>query len=553
MKRYLKSAVYATALLLGSVSTDAVMSAASAQTDISVSFDSFHNQLASYGDWVYSDRWGEVWIPGDVPADFHPYGTAGRWVYTDEYGWTWESDYEWGDIPFHYGRWVNDPYDGWLWIPGYVWSPGWVVWRHNSRYTGWMPMPPDDRFLGRGPSTSIGISIGGLSVSFNSTEDDYGYSRWYGRDYGRDRFASNWIFIGTGHIADRDYRRYEAPRNDYRTIIHNTTNITNYTVVNNYVVNRSIDPNVVRKAGGHVQPVKIADVVKRPQFITRADTGSQLQARMRAERPHGTGLANSAPKPTPIQIQSLSTKVPRAQAGKPSAHLFTRDTVTKARLSPRPAGTTPLPSPVGAPGATPNATPTNAMTPMERKNIRRGVVPTTETPAGKPVVTGPAMERHGPGPTVIRGGTPPVKALQEKKLPGATTAPGTAPAETLREKKVRERVNAPAGTSKPAETLQERTKPLTETNPPAEIPRTHVRKPATELAPAGPAETPRALPHMPVTETPAMRAHPVVPVRPVVERPKRPVPTEAHVPQAPKEKKKTPPEKPEHEKPVKEH
>ena len=545
MKRYLKSAVYATALLLGSVSGDAMISAASAQADVSVSFDSFHDQLASYGDWVYSDRWGEVWIPGDVPEDFHPYGTAGHWAYTDEYGWTWVSDYDWGDIPFHYGRWVNDPDDGWLWIPGYVWSPGWVVWRHNGRYTGWMPMPPDDQFLGRGPSTSIGISIGGLSVSFNSTDDDYGYSRWYGRDYGQDRFADNWIFIGTGHIADRDYRRYEAPRDNYTTIIHNTTNITNYTVVNNYIVNRSVDPNVVRKAGGHVQPVKIADVVKRPQFITRADTGSQLQARMRAERPHGTGLADSAPKPTVQQIQSLSTKTPpRLKGGKAPAHLFTRDTVTKAPLPPRPAGATPLPGPAGAPGVTPNAMTPNAMTPMERKSLKHGVAPTMEGPAGKPVVTPPAMEQHGPGTTVVPGGTPPVKTLHEKTLPGAMTAPGTTPVETPRERKLRERLNAPAEIPKPAETLQEHAKPLTETNPPAELPRAHVRKPVTEMTPpaTGTVETPRVLHHVP---PPAVMDHPAPTV---IERPRRPVPAEVRVPPAPKVKR-TPPEKPKHEKP----
>lgn len=75
-------------------------------------YNDFHDQLAQYGDWVYSDRWGEVWIPADVPDDFHPYSTAGHWVDTEDYGWIWQSDYRWGDIAFHYGRWVNDPYDG---------------------------------------------------------------------------------------------------------------------------------------------------------------------------------------------------------------------------------------------------------------------------------------------------------------------------------------------------------------------------------------------------------------------------------------------------------
>ena len=38
-----------------------------------VSFQSFHRTLSAHGDWVYSDRWGEVWVPADVPNDFHPY------------------------------------------------------------------------------------------------------------------------------------------------------------------------------------------------------------------------------------------------------------------------------------------------------------------------------------------------------------------------------------------------------------------------------------------------------------------------------------------------
>ena len=97
---------------------------AQAQEQSDVGFDSFHDELAQYGDWVYSDRWGLVWQPADVPDDFRPYYSGGHWAYTDAYGWTWASDYEWGDIAFHYGRWVDDPYDGWMWIPGYSWSPG---------------------------------------------------------------------------------------------------------------------------------------------------------------------------------------------------------------------------------------------------------------------------------------------------------------------------------------------------------------------------------------------------------------------------------------------
>ena len=93
MNWFISSAVCATAVLLSSASIDAVTATASAQVDVSLNFDTFHDQLASYGNWVYSDRWGEVWIPANVPDDFHPYGTAGHWAFTNDYGWTWASDY----------------------------------------------------------------------------------------------------------------------------------------------------------------------------------------------------------------------------------------------------------------------------------------------------------------------------------------------------------------------------------------------------------------------------------------------------------------------------
>ena len=558
MKRHLRTAVYAAALLLGSVSVDAILSSASAQADVSVSFDSFHNQLAQYGDWVYSDRWGEVWVPGDVSDDFHPYGTRGHWVNTDEYGWTWVSGYEWGDIPFHYGRWVNDPDDGWMWIPGYVWSPGWVVWRNNGQYTGWMPMPPDDEFLGRGPSTSIGVSIGGLSVRFNNTDDNYGYSRWYGRDYSQDRFASNWVFVGTGHIGETDYGRYQAPRSNYTTLIRDSHNITNYTVVNNYVVNRSVDPRTVQQAGGHVQTVHASVVIKRPQFVARADAGSQVQARMRTERPRGTGLAGSAPKPTAAQIQSLSTKAPPAHGGKPPAHLFTRDTVVKAPLAEKPGTSAP----------TANGSP-QTLTPAERKDAKHGIVPTTETPPGKSEVkTPPAMETHAPGMTAEPKSAPvtPAETPHEKKAREHMTPPGDAPVETPPGKS---EVKTPPAmeTHAPGMTVAPKNAPVTpeetprekrahehmtppgDTTAPAETPREHehVQKPVTEMAPATPpqpaAETPRVPRHPPVTEAPAMTAHPAAPVEhpKAVEPPKRPEATETHAPAQPGDKKEKKP------------
>ena len=340
MRKFLPPAALAAALLASTVAIDVLATPAVAQE---VSFDTFHDQLAQYGAWVYSDRWGEVWMPFDVSYNFRPYDTNGHWVYTEDYGWYWASDYPWGDIAFHYGRWVNDPYDGWLWIPGYEWSPAWVMWRRNDRYVGWMPMPPDRRFLGSS-GVNVGLNFGNgfaLSFNFGSSNDYYGYRQWYGRDYDENRFAANWVFVGSDHMADRDFHRYSAPQNTYVNIIHNTTNITNYTVVNNYVVNKGIDPRSVGQGGGRpVQVVRAAEVIKRPEFVMRADQGQQIQARMREERPRGTGLANSAPKPSDAVVQSLSTNV-TPRNGQQSTHLFTRQTIVNAPLPTKPGGRVP--------------------------------------------------------------------------------------------------------------------------------------------------------------------------------------------------------------------
>ena len=436
MNRFISSAVCATAVLLSSVSIDAVIATASAQ-DVSVNFDTFHDQLASYGDWVYSDRWGEVWTPANVPDDFHPYGTGGHWAYTDDYGWTWASDYEWGDIPFHYGRWVNDPDNGWLWIPGYVWSPGWVVWRSNGQYTGWMPMPPDDAFL-----SGSGVDIGGVGVSINfgDTGDYYGYSRWYGGRYDENAFAANWVFVGTGHLADPDYARFVAPRGNYITIIHTTTNITRYTVVNNFVVNKSVDVHVVERASGHpIVAVAATVVFKKPQFITRADTGRQVQMQMRQQMPRGTGLAGSAPKPSPKMVQSLSVNV-TSHNGKPPAHLFTRDTVATAPLANRPV----------APGNAPSGDMNGPRKTDDRKLENSNATPTNPAaPANIPPHAPDSTPDHmQAAPNAAT--TPPSTDEMKKARHPAETTPSTTPAGAT------EPSTAPAGATEPPRKLHSR-------------------------------------------------------------------------------------------------
>jgi hypothetical protein len=347
MHRYLKASLLASALAATAIPTLVLPSPSNAAVSVSINFNYFHDNLSNYGDWAYSSRWGRVWRP-DVDADFRPY-TRGHWAYTDDYGWLWVSDEPFGDITYHYGRWVNDPYDGWLWIPGYVWSPGWVVWRSGGDYTGWMPMPPTEAFL-EGDETSYDIS----------DDYDYGYRRWY-PDYSDTAYASLWIFVGNRYIGDRNYRRYAVDRPRVTNIIHRTRNVTNYTIVNNYVVNRSVNVDAVRRAGGKVQRVRAASVVKRPALITRADQGRQIQARMRKEAPHGTGRPDSAPKPTAEQIQTLSPTI-RARGKKP-VNLMTRAKAQELRTR-------------NAPGA--NAAQTPERKPQEAKPESGTAAPQTQ-------------------------------------------------------------------------------------------------------------------------------------------------------------------------------
>lgn len=113
------------------------------KAQVTISIQTFYDQLSPYGDWIYSPDYGYVWRPYfDNPASFRPYSSNGNWVYTD-YGWTWASGYDWGWATFHYGRWDFDNYLGWLWIPGTEWAPAWVSWGSYDNYWGWAPMGPN--------------------------------------------------------------------------------------------------------------------------------------------------------------------------------------------------------------------------------------------------------------------------------------------------------------------------------------------------------------------------------------------------------------------------
>lgn len=194
MKRVLNSLLYTSVLSVLLIFSTG--SKAQAQ-DVTVSYQSFYDELSPYGQWVYDPDYGNVWVPNE-DADFRPYYSRGRWVMTD-YGNTWVSDDPWGWACYHYGRWTYNPYYGWIWIPGYEWAPAWVSWRWGGSYCGWAPM---------GPGINVGMSWG--------CPDSW------------------WVFIGPQYLYRTNYYNY------WRGVSYNHTYISQTTIINNvYVDNRT--------------------------------------------------------------------------------------------------------------------------------------------------------------------------------------------------------------------------------------------------------------------------------------------------------------------------
>ena len=164
---------------------------------ITISVQTFYDQLSPYGDWLYTSDFGYVWRPYfDDPESFRPYSSGGNWVYTS-YGWTWNSVYDWGWATFHYGRWNFDNYLGWTWIPGTEWAPAWVTWGSYDNYWGWAPMGPN------------------IYAQTNSS--------WYAPD-------PWWTFVPRNRFCSSDWNHY---------IYDRPIRITNITYINNVYVDNN--------------------------------------------------------------------------------------------------------------------------------------------------------------------------------------------------------------------------------------------------------------------------------------------------------------------------
>jgi len=205
-----------------------------AVTQISASVD-FYDDLSPYGSWEHVSRYGDCWVPLDVPVGWRPY-TVGYWVDTD-YGWMWVSEDPWGGIPYHYGRWAYDSYYGWVWVPDddEVWAPAWVAWRYGDDYVGWAPLPPN-----------AGWGGGGLTVNVSILD--------------RQINRNGWCFTPVRTFGTTRIRSYVLPPSRNVTLIGRTRNITRYEAYNSLPAERGLRPEILERATGRTfQRYRVVD------------------------------------------------------------------------------------------------------------------------------------------------------------------------------------------------------------------------------------------------------------------------------------------------------
>ncbi len=219
-----------------------------------ISLDVFYDNLDPYGTWVETDDYGYVWHPRDVDESWRPY-SDGRWVYTDA-GWTWNSDEPYGWAVYHYGRWANLDQVGWVWVPGTQWGPAWVSWRHNPKYVGWAPLPPEAEF-----------------------REDTGFSEWVDDYY--DIGPAAYRFVEIRNLGAPRLRTVFVDQGENINIIQHTTNITHITYQDNVVFNGGIGYDQVSRFSA--EPIRRLRLERRDQFDGDPRHSSEDHFRARIE------------------------------------------------------------------------------------------------------------------------------------------------------------------------------------------------------------------------------------------------------------------------------
>ncbi|MEE9207997.1 MAG: DUF6600 domain-containing protein [Gemmatimonadota bacterium] len=257
----------------------------------------FYEDLSVSGSWEWVEGPGWVWSPYNISIDWRPY-TLGHWTYTDR-GWTWVSNEDFGWAVYHYGRWTYEASYGWVWVPGMDWAPAWVSWHRGHDWVGWAPLPWRVKWR-----AGSGLDWGGVSVraSINTT---------------------SWSFVRTRDLLEVNLGHHIAPAARNVTLVKITNNVTNYTVVNNRIINGGLKVGVVQKAIGRPVPrLRVRESAsprgKRDRIVNDTElliykagvAGSQLlRPKARADRP----------KTRPASVSSPGYRVGAAPVEKPRA------------------------------------------------------------------------------------------------------------------------------------------------------------------------------------------------------------------------------------------
>ncbi len=289
--------------------------------DVSVSYQTFYDNLSPYGQWVEDPQYGNVWVPNEG-GDFRPYGSRGHWVMTD-YGNTWVSDDPWGWACYHYGRWTYDNYYGWVWVPGYEWAPAWVTWRYGGGYSGWAPL---------GPGISVGISYNCPESWWIFVQPQYMYSNdcynhWRGPSY-NNTYIRQTTIINNYYVDNRTRVRYNyGPGRDVvQRDIHQPVQVYRVSQMNRpgspVVQNNRVSiyrPSVNRATASTARPANVMQAprqIGRPQAATNVSAGRQPEFRQQVQRqqaqPQGGGAS-----PREQQRGNNNQPAGRAQQGQP--------------------------------------------------------------------------------------------------------------------------------------------------------------------------------------------------------------------------------------------
>jgi hypothetical protein len=361
--------------------------------------------LEQYGSWRPHPRFGDVWVPADVPPDWRPYA-YGHWVYTDEWGWYWVSDdveADWGWVVYHYGRWAFERGFGWFWVPGEEWAPAWVDWRYGDDYSGWAPLPPEEL------------------IEAYEVEPAY------------------WVFVPTRFIAAPRLRTYFVPV-QRRSVILRSTHIVNRTFPvrgARLAVNPGISPAFVARVSG--APVATYRVRPRVFASTQGVAGAVPIRReelrgARGGRPAGPGgPGRPGGSGAPARLGAISVQR------------------TTAVIQPNAAVTAPQPLEKNEPGrlgthpprAAQGVAPTPSVAPLQPQ-------PPSNTPPPPPKPAGPTPPpgsglRSGPPPTTTAPITTAPTTAAPTTTPSTTPPGGAAPAQQLERREERRDLRPPGG------------------------------------------------------------------------------------------------------------